>query len=97
MKKRGKSKARSSAPGNTAGTDKDAKVQGEGDYAADRRYRERTGRFLQSADVEELAREAAPNSDAEAREMADAEAQGRAHAHLPPKRAPRSRTTRRER
>ena len=67
--------------------DADAKVQGEGDYAADRRYRERTDRFLERANVEEVARAAAPHSEEEAREMGEAEKEGRSHAHLPPKRA----------
>jgi hypothetical protein len=65
--------------------DADAKVQGEGDYAADRRYRERTDRFLGSANIEEVARAAAPHSEEEAREMREAEKEGRSHAHLPPK------------
>ena len=63
----------------------DAKIEGEGDYAADRRYRERTDRFLESADVEEVARAAAPHSKEEAQEMREAEKQGRSHARLPPK------------
>ena len=49
-----------------------------------RRYRKRTDRFLESADVDELAHEAAPQSGSEAREMAQAEKQGRSHAHVPP-------------
>ncbi len=61
------------------------KVQGEGDYAADRRYRDRTGHFLESADVEKVARAAAPHTEAEAREMQEAEKEGRSHAHVPPK------------
>jgi hypothetical protein len=87
MKKRPGSKSKNPspapAPAPAARTGTDAKVQGEGDYAADRRYRERTDHFLKNADVEEVAHEAAPKSSAEAREMADAEAQGRAHAHVP--------------
>ena len=61
-------------------------IQGEGDYAADRRYRERTDKFLKDADVEEVARAAAPQSGEQAREMAAAEKEGRSHAHLPSKR-----------
>ena len=64
-------------------------VQGEGDHAADRRYRERTENFLKTADVEEVAREAAPKSAAEAAEMAAAEKEGRSHAHLPAKHPPK--------
>jgi hypothetical protein len=83
MKKRPRSKSKNPSPAQAAPTDSGATVQGEGDYAADRRYRERTDRFIKSADVEEVAREAAPKSSAEARELADAEAEGRAHAHVP--------------
>ena len=97
MNKRGKSKTRQPASAGQTRVQKDSKVQGEGDYAADRRYRQRTDRFLKSADVEEVARAAAPKSEAQAREMAEAEEQGRAHAHLPAKRAARSRAARRER
>lgn len=57
-------------------------VQGEGDYSSDRRYRERTEQFLKSADVDDLARTAAPRSKAEADEMARAEREGMAHARL---------------
>ncbi len=62
------------------------KNQGEGDYAADRRYRERTDQFLKSADVDELAHEAAPRSKAEADDMAEAEREGKSRAHLPKRR-----------
>jgi hypothetical protein len=62
---------------------KDPRNQGEGDHAADRRYRARTRRFLKNADPEELAREAAPGSRAEADQLEAAEKQGRAHAHQP--------------
>lgn len=63
----------------------DPQVQGEGDYAADRRYRERTDHFLERTDLEQVARAAAPRSEEEAQQMRDAEEEGRAHAHLPPK------------
>ncbi|HEY2807452.1 MAG TPA: hypothetical protein VGI91_01540 [Steroidobacteraceae bacterium] len=97
MKKRGKSKSKGPSSARAAPTGGDAKVQGEGDYAADRRYRQRTDRFLKSTDVEAAAREAAPKSGAEAREMAAAEKQGRAHAHVPSGRTGKSRGVRRER
>jgi hypothetical protein len=96
MKKRPKSKSQDPAPAQAAPTG-GAKVQGEGDYAADRRYRERTDRFLKSADVEGVAREAAPKSGAEAREMADAEVQGRVRARVPPARTSKSRGGHRQR
>jgi hypothetical protein len=46
------------------------KVQGEGDYAASQRYREEVSEFLEHADVEALAKRAAPESALEARELA---------------------------
>jgi hypothetical protein len=85
MKERDKRAANSSSPGEQP-KDAEPNIQGEGDYAADRRYRERTDQFLKSADVEEVARAAAPKSKAEADDMAAAEEEGRSHAHLPPKR-----------
>jgi hypothetical protein len=97
MKKRGKSKSKDASSAQAAPTGSDARVQGEGDYAADRRYRERTDRFLKNTDVEAAARAAAPKSGAEAQELAAAEKQGRAHAHVPSGRAGRSRSGRRER
>jgi hypothetical protein len=55
------------------------KVQGEGDYESTRRFREDTERFLKSANVTELAREAAPKSKEEAAELEKAEQTGRSH------------------
>jgi len=59
----------------TKGTGKD-NVHGEGNYAATRDYNERTKKFLKTADVEKAARDAAPHSDAEAKELQAAEAKG---------------------
>jgi hypothetical protein len=50
---------------------------GEGNYAASRDYNERTKQFVESGRVEDAARKAAPNSDKEAREMSEAEREGR--------------------
>ena len=55
-------------------------VHGEGNYAASRDYNERTKRFVESGQVEEAARAAEPGSDAEAMQMAAAEAEGKRHA-----------------
>ncbi len=55
-------------------------TQGEGDHVSDRRYRKDVTTFLAHADPEELAREAAPKSAEEARELDDAERAGRSHA-----------------
>jgi hypothetical protein len=52
------------------------KIQGEGDYEASRRYREEVGEFLDKADVAKLAKESAPKTAQEAREMALAQESG---------------------
>jgi hypothetical protein len=52
-------------------------LQGEGDYQAARRYREEVTEFVSRADVDALAREAAPASAKEARDLALAEDRGR--------------------
>jgi hypothetical protein len=53
-------------------------VQGEGDYEAARRYRAGMEEFVEKTDIEELAREAAPRSAQEGRELGLAEEQGKA-------------------
>ena len=55
-------------------------VHGEGNYQATRDYNQRTKEYLESADVEKDARDAAPRSESEAREMKDAETKGKRHA-----------------
>ena len=55
------------------------KVQGEGDYDAAHRYRKEVQDFVESADIDKAAHEAAPKSSDEQREMAEAERAGRAH------------------
>lgn len=55
------------------------KVQGEGDYEAARRYRERVDEYVENNDVEKAAVRAAPESAAEAQELAAAEAEGKSH------------------
>jgi hypothetical protein len=52
-------------------------LQGEGDYQASRRYREQVADFIATADVDALARKAAPDSAQQARDLALAEASGR--------------------
>ena len=64
-------------------TRRDPRVQGEGDYRSARRYRRDVQEFVaghDEDDIEELARDAAPRSKAEQREMLEAERQGRARA-----------------
>jgi hypothetical protein len=55
-------------------------VHGEGNYEASRKYNDATRRFIQSGKVEQAAREAEPTSDAEAKEMKAAEAEGKRRA-----------------
>jgi len=59
---------------------KDPGVQGEGDYISGRRYQKNATRFARGHDTEELAREAAPATDSEQRELLEAERQGKARA-----------------
>ena len=64
-------------------TKHDPRVQGEGDYRAARRHRRDVQEFVaehDEDDIEELARDAAPRSEAEQRDMLEAEREGRARA-----------------
>jgi hypothetical protein len=54
-------------------------VQGEGDYAAGRRYDKASREFAESGKVEPAAREAAPHDAKEAEEMKRAEEAGKSH------------------
>lgn len=53
------------------------KQHGEGNYAASRDYNQRTKDFVESGRVDEAARKAAPKNEREAKEMSDAEREGR--------------------
>lgn len=53
---------------------------GEGNYKATRQYNEGVKDHMQHHDVDKEARDAAPKSDAEAREMERAEEEGRSRA-----------------
>jgi len=55
-------------------------IQGEGDYQSAREYREKVKEFLEHADMAKAAREAAPRNPKEARELEQAEEEGRSHA-----------------
>ncbi len=55
------------------------KVQGEGDYEAAGRYRKEVSDFVDKADIDKAAREAAPKSPDEQREMDEAERAGKSH------------------
>jgi hypothetical protein len=52
-------------------------VQGEGDYEAARRYRDKVTEFVKRSDLEDLERKSAPLSPREAREDALAEERAR--------------------
>ena len=54
-------------------------VQGEGDYEAARRYRKDVKDFVDSADIDKAAHDAAPRSPDEQREMTEAERAGKSH------------------
>lgn len=69
----------STADKNPADQKPGSKVQGEGNYEATRRYDQDTERFLKNANVEDLARKAAPKSKEEAEEMKKAEDVGLKH------------------
>lgn len=56
------------------------KIQGEGDYEASRRYRKRVDEYVENNDVEKAAIRAAPETAAEAEDLAAAEAAGKARA-----------------
>ena len=58
-------------------TDKD--LQGEGNYDASRRYRDRTEDFIESGKVDEAAKNAVPDSAEEQRELEQAEDEGLSH------------------
>lgn len=55
------------------------KVQGEGDYEAAQRFDKAQHDFARSGKVEKAARDAAPRDKDEAREMEQAEREGRKH------------------
>jgi hypothetical protein len=57
-----------------------SRVQGEGDYVSGKRFQEDEQEFVESHDTAKLAREAEPKSEAERREMEEAENRGKARA-----------------
>jgi hypothetical protein len=54
-------------------------IQGEGDYEASRRYRKEVQDYMDKADIDKAAHDAAPKSADERREMEEAERTGRSH------------------
>lgn len=57
-----------------------ANVHGEGNYAAARQYNDAARAYAKSGKVDAAARAAEPQSDADALQMAAAEAEGKRHA-----------------
>ncbi len=55
----------------------DPALQGEGNYTAARRHRASVKKFIDAGQVEPAAREAAPDGEAQARELQQAEDAGR--------------------
>ena len=56
-----------------------AKVEGEGSYTATRDYQKNLKEYLDKADVERDAEAAKPRSEGEARDIEQAEREGRSH------------------
>jgi hypothetical protein len=54
-------------------------VEGEGSYSASRDYQKNIKEYLDKADVASDAENAKPHSEAEARELEEAEREGRSH------------------
>lgn len=57
----------------------DSKVEGEGSYTATRDYQKNLKDYLDKADVDADARAAKPRSDSEARDLEEAEREGKSH------------------
>ena len=66
-------------PGQQQGASGKPQQMGEGSYEGSRDYKERTERYLKNADVEADAEKARPRSEQEAREMKQAEEEGKSH------------------
>lgn len=56
-----------------------SQVEGEGSYTATRNYQKDIGEYLKNADVQKDAEAAKPRSENEAREMEEAEREGKSH------------------
>ena len=57
----------------------DSQVEGEGSYTASREYQKNIQDYLGKADVQADAEAAKPRSESEARELEEAEREGRSH------------------
>jgi len=56
------------------------KEHGEGNYKASKEYNDRTKQFIDSGKVDEAAEKAKPKNDQEARELKQAEEEGKSRA-----------------
>lgn len=75
---------RAGASGTPAGSDTtqpqaQGRVEGEGSYSATREYQKDIKEYLERADVKADAEAAKPRSEAEARELEQAEREGKSH------------------
>ena len=61
------------------GTAQQGQVEGEGSYTATRDYQKNIKEYLKDADVQADAEQAKPRSEEEARELEEAEREGRSH------------------
>jgi hypothetical protein len=59
--------------------DRKDKVEGEGSYSGSKEYNKRTQKFVDSGKVDDAAKNAAPKSEQEAKEMKQAERVGKQH------------------
>ena len=59
--------------------DEESKVEGEGSYSASRDYQKNIKDYLDKADVQSDAEKAKPRSESEARELEQAEREGKSH------------------
>jgi hypothetical protein len=57
----------------------EGQVEGEGSYSATRNYQKDIKEYLEKADVDQDAEAAKPRSESEARELEDAEREGKSH------------------
>jgi len=71
--------AEANATGAGQRQDQGPQVQGEGNYTAAREYNEATREFVDSGKVRDAAEAAAPQSEEQAQELREAEAEGRSH------------------
>lgn len=75
----GSSDFQSQSQSQSGGQASDDQVEGEGSYSASRDYQKNIKDYLDKADVQSDAEKARPRSEAEARDLEEAEREGRSH------------------